>query len=86
MIQITSTKGGLGIDEVGALLASEDARPRGTMEDALRQASSAGDFAEGNFVAAWNQLLVAGDPYKGLEALVRENRVFQPRPGTYRVV
>lgn len=86
VMRLGAQRGGVGIEEYAQLLAELEAERPGDIEDALASLRSTGEFTAQEFTQELERRRVAGDPVRHLESLARDNRVYEPRPGRYRVV
>lgn len=77
---------GMGIEEYAELLVRLERESPRTLEDVVVSVARRGEFTPEEFGAEMARLGVRGDPAVALDRLVRDNRVFQPRPERYRVL
>ncbi len=84
--RISAQLEGMPIEDYARLLEHLEKQVRGTADQVLESLATRGDFDEDAFANEARRLRVPGNPENLLAALVASNRLYEPRPGLYRVV
>jgi len=84
MLRVSAQREGMGIEDYAKLLARIESERSGSVEDALAALSGRGEFGRDELEEEMRRHAVAADPERVLEALLTENRVYEPRAGRYR--
>lgn len=83
-LRASAQREGMGIEDYARLLERIERERSGTVDQALEALGARGEFGRDDLEAEMRRLAVAGDPDRVLEALVTENRVYEPKAGRYR--
>lgn len=87
VVRVSAQLGGMGIEEYAAVLQSLERESPPTLEDLVfALARGSAEFTPSEFANEMERLGLRGDPAHALAVLLGDNRVYEPRPGCYRLV
>lgn len=87
LLRVSAQLGGMGIEDYAHLLANLEQDSTHTVEDALTALSArASEFSVEDLAEELARLHVKGEARRILDFLLRENRVYEPRSGRFRLV
>jgi hypothetical protein len=83
-LRVSSQREGMGIEDYARLLERIERERTGSVDEALADLAKRGEFGRDDLAAEMRRHAVAADADRVLDALVAENRVYEPRAGRFR--
>lgn len=85
LMRVSAQLQGMGIEDYGQLLARLEEETPGDVEEALGSLATRGDFTREEFGEELRRKRVPGSAERLMARLSAENRIYEPKPGRFRV-